>query len=225
LSRPAAIVTGLLVGGIAGAIVLALVLRGRDGPATGPDDSSPPAAELTPDADPDGTTAGEDETRVRTMEVSIFLRAETTDLQLRRVPAEIVWFDSPIERARQLVSQNLAGAPDEKGSGPAPSGLGFHDVFVDDRRIAWIDLAGDTLNVLAGADVEESTVACLSRTLVENLAEVERVGFLVDGRTRRSLAGHVDISRTFTGAEWPVEGEAAREGEAVVEGASAVPEV
>lgn len=224
MSRPAAIVTGLLVGGIVGAIVLALALRGRDGRATGPEVSPPPAVEQAPDAEADGTTAGEGETRVRTMEVTIYLRAGTTDLQLRQVPAEIVWFDSPIERARQLVAKTLAGAPDEKDSGPAPSGLGFHDVFVDDRRIAWIDLAGDTLSVLAGADVEESTVACLARTLAENLAEVERVGFLVDGRTRRSLAGHVDISRTFTGAEWPVEGQTALDGEAVVEGDSAVPE-
>jgi len=42
---------------------------------------------------------------------------------------------------------------------------------------------------------------------IEGLDEVRRVGIVVDGEPRRTLAGHVDLSRTFTGREWPLASE------------------
>ena len=161
---------------------------------------------ITPDAPGAAITEGAPP-EVKTQDVSIYQRAETEELALAGVASQIIWFDAPVDRARQVAQLVLEGPPGASGVvTPAPAGLRYHDVYVTAKGIAWVDLEGNTIGELAGSDEEQALVAALARSLTEALAEVRRVGVLVDGRPRKSLAGHVDLTRTYTGQEWPVIG-------------------
>jgi hypothetical protein len=46
----------------------------------------------------------------------------------------------------------------------------------------------------SGIEVEQLTVLSLVRTLKAQLPQLTRVRFLVDGKTRETLAGHIDLS-------------------------------
>lgn len=138
---------------------------------------------------------------VRSTKAQIFQRARTSAMRIRPVEADIVWFDSPVERARQMVRMVLDGIESDDTVVPA-RGISYREVFVDDAKTAWIDLEASNLNGIRGSDGEAALVACLARTLVENIDEIERVGILVEGQPRRALSGHLDLTRTFTGREW-----------------------
>ena len=59
----------------------------------------------------------------------------------------------------------------------------------------------------SGLEIESLTVLSICATLQANLPRVTQVRFLVDGQTRATLAGHVDLTRTFaTGDLAPAEG-------------------
>lgn len=113
---------------------------------------------------------------------------------------------SPI--AAQIVRLVLEGFPENSNTvSPAPAGVKCRGVFIDDRGTAYVDLDGATIGTIHGADEEESLVAAVSRSLVDGLQEVKRVSFLIDGEPRDTLAGHVDLSRQFSGREWEVAGQ------------------
>jgi len=216
VTRRVAIGGGLALGAAIALLILVLLQCGtRDEGARAPGDTTPEAAEAGPDdAALDATAAGpavpalervQDESgaRLRTLPVTIYQRAGTRTLRLTGAGARIVWFDAPVERARQLVRLVLDGVAAKGALRAAPEGVDYNDVFIDPSRTAWIDLTAESVPLLSGQDVEETVVACLVKTLVDNLAEVRRVGFLIDGEPRRTLSGHVDLSRTFDGSEWP----------------------
>jgi hypothetical protein len=190
-------------GALLAVVLLAfLFLGGDEEPEAGPKAAAPPA-EARPGADP--PPAG---LMVQTRPVTIYRRAETDELALVASTGQIVWFGGPVDRARQIVRLVLEGVDDaEAGVLPVPEGIRFRDVYLDDRQTAWVDLVGSSLAPLAGADEEQALVGSVARSLVDGVDEIERVGFLVDGEPRRSLTGHVDATRTFTGSEWPLVGE------------------
>lgn len=143
--------------------------------------------------------------RVETRPVTIYRRATSESLTFASTTGQIVWFGSAVDRARQIVQLVLArpgeGAVDTVA---LPEGIVCDEVYLDDRATMWVDLDGASLAAIRGSDDEQAVVGCLARTLVDALDEVERVGVLVDGEPRRTLAGHVDLTRTFTGREWPL---------------------
>lgn len=201
MNRRSAAALGLAAGVVGGLLIVAGFglsscgrgARGRAdgaGPAPGGTDAAAPAA--SPDAD------------VPYREVTIYLRAPGEALALAAVPARIVDFPSPVERARQIARLVLDGVPDAAGAvAPARPGVRLREALIDDRGIAWVDLDGPSLRAVGGSDEELALVAALARSLNENLEEVARVGFLVSGEPAETLAGHVDATRTYTGYEWP----------------------
>jgi hypothetical protein len=201
VNRRAATLLGLAVGALGGLLILAgmgysscgRTPRGRAGGATGAQgESAAPAAAAAP------------ETEVTYEEVTIYLRAPGEGLALAAVPSRIVYFPSPVERARQIVRLVLDGVPEATGAvAPVRAGVRLREVLIDDRGIAWVDLEGPSLRAVGGSDEEMALVAALARSLNENLEEVARVGFLVSGEPAETLAGHVDATRTYTGYEWP----------------------
>jgi hypothetical protein len=205
VTRWKSVLLGLLAGGAAGAVILVVViLLAKDRTVPEPEPATAPAEgpSASPEAAPSGPV-------VKMQPVTIYQRAATSEVALVGVPAQIVWLDSPIERARQIVRIALEGTEQSNVEAyrPTVKPLAFRDVFIDDRGIAWIDLEPDSALKVGGSDEEQSLVAVLARSLVEGLDEVRRVGLLVDGEPRRTLAGHVDLERTFRGTEWPLAGE------------------
>jgi hypothetical protein len=201
VNRRTAAALGLAMGALGGLSILAglgllscgRAPRGRGGDAAGAQgEIAAPAAVVAP------------ETEVAYEEVTIYLRAPDEALALAAVPVRIVYFPSPVERARQIVRLVLDGVPEATGAvAPVRGGVRLREVLIDDRSIAWVDLEGPSLRVVGGSDEEMALVAALARSLNENLEEVDRVGFLVSGEPAETLAGHVDASRTYTGYEWP----------------------
>jgi len=201
VNRRAATALGLAVGALGGLLILAGMglascgrgPRGRADRAGGAQgETAAPAAAAVP------------ETEVAYEEVTIYLRAPGEALALAAVPARIVYFPAPVERARQIARLVLDGVPEATGAvAPARAGVRLREALIDDRGIAWVDLEGPSLRVVGGSDEEMALVAALARSLNENLEEVARVGFLVSGEPAETLAGHVDVTRTYTGYEWP----------------------
>ena len=201
MNRRAATLLGLAVGALGGLLIVAGMgysscgrpPRGRVGGATGAQGgAAAPVAAAAP------------ETEVTYEEVTIYLRAPGEALALAAVPARIVYFPAPVERARQIARLVLDGVPEATGAvAPARAGVRLREALIDDRGIAWVDLEGPSLRVVGGSDEEMALVAALARSLNENLEEVARVGFLISGEPAETLVGHVDATRTYTGYEWP----------------------
>ena len=207
MTRWKSVLLGLLAGGAVGLVILvAVVMVVGDGESPVPEDPSDQAAGADPAPTGDATPSGP---VVKMHPVTIYQRAPTAEVALVGVPAQIVWLDSPIERARQIVRIALEGTEQSgvEAYRPTVRPLQVRDVFIDDRGIAWVDLEPASALKVGGSDEEQSLVAVLARSLVEGLEEVRRVGVLVDGEPRRTLAGHVDLERTFSGSEWPLAGE------------------
>lgn len=194
---------GLIVGAGAAAAGFLLVIYffGMDRPTRHrqpvqeAESNTPPPAPITAGAPPE----------IRRQTVQIFQRAQTEDLRLIGVSAEIAAFAAPADRARQIVQLVLEGVPGETGAvPPAGPGLRYRDVYLASNGVAWVDLDGTTLGNLYGADEEQALIGALARSLVGAISEVRSVGLLVDGRGRSTLAGHVDLTRVYSGQEWPI---------------------
>lgn len=142
--------------------------------------------------------------RVRTQAVTVYQRAMSGELLLAPVTAQIIWFSSPVERARQIAQLAIEGIPAAKGVvRPSTATLRVRELYIDAQGTAWVDLEAEGVARLQGSDEEQSVVAALSRSLVLGIDEIHRVGVLVGGEPRRTLAGHLDLSRVFSGREWP----------------------
>lgn len=190
-----------------GAILAAAILALACGtaPEEAPRRSVADAGQEAPQA-PDAATpqSARPATQIETRPVTIYGRAQDESFFLVGRTAQIVWFGSAADRGRQIVSLVL-----DSDAGSIPPGVVCKEVYLDDRGTMWVDLARSSLGFVRGSDEEQALVACLARSLVEALDEVDRVGVLIDGEPRRTLAGHVDLTRTFTGAEWPTSGDLA----------------
>jgi Sporulation and spore germination len=81
---------------------------------------------------------------------------------------------------------------------PLAAGSEIRDVYVVEPGLAIIDLnAVFADSHRSGVLVEELTVVSLVQTLSANIPGITRVKFLVEGRERDTLAGHVDLSNFY----------------------------
>jgi hypothetical protein len=65
-------------------------------------------------------------------------------------------------------------------------------------ELAVIDLRSSFVNQHpSGVEVESLTLLSILGTLHANIPQIEQVRFLVDGRSRETLAGHADLLRTY----------------------------
>jgi hypothetical protein len=71
-------------------------------------------------------------------------------------------------------------------------------------ELAVVNLSGDfAATHPSGIETETLTILSLCATLRANLPRVSEVRFLVDGRQRQTLAGHVDLTRTYLTGDLP----------------------
>ncbi len=101
----------------------------------------------------------------------------------------------PGERGR-LTLHTLISRYQQKDSthllGP---GADVHDVYLLDPASAVVNLNAAFANShRSGVEVEQLTVLSMVLTLKAQLPQLTRVRFLVDGKSRETLAGHVDIA-------------------------------
>jgi hypothetical protein len=130
-------------------------------------------------------------------------------------PAEelVLYLASDEQNSLQVtaISSALPGDPGERGrlalhtliarylqkDSPHPLGPGsdLHDVYLLDPASAVVNLNAAFANShRSGIQVEQLSVFSLVLTLKAQLPQVTRVRFLVDGKARDTLAGHIDLS-------------------------------
>jgi Sporulation and spore germination len=125
-----------------------------------------------------------------------------------------VAYDHPGELRAQSISVPLASGRQQRVEGllrallntytaknsphPLASGADVRDVFLVDPGMAVIDLNSAFVDgQVSGVLPEELTLASMIETLSTNVPDLRRVKFLVDGKERGTLAGHVDLSGFF----------------------------
>jgi hypothetical protein len=129
---------------------------------------------------------------------------------------------NPESRARAILGKllELYAAPDSPH--PVPGGpASIAQVFLlpaphsgasasssGPSQLAVVNLTGAFVSTHpAGIEPESLTVLSICATLVSNFPDVTQVRFLVDGQPRPTLAGHVDLTRTYLTADSvPTEG-------------------
>jgi Sporulation and spore germination len=102
------------------------------------------------------------------------------------------------QRAEELLRALLAIYLDKSSPHPLPPGSDVRSVYLVDPGLAVIDMnAAFADGHRSGVLEEELTVASFIQTISANLPGIQRVKFLVEGKERETLAGHVDLSGSF----------------------------
>jgi hypothetical protein len=90
-------------------------------------------------------------------------------------------------QAENQPGQPQSGAPSPSATGPEMAVVNLTSAFAASHP--------------SGIETETLTLLSICGTLHANLPRVTQVRFLVDGRSRPTLAGHADLTRTYLAAE------------------------
>ncbi len=98
--------------------------------------------------------------------------------------------------AREAIAAVLSA--DRGGQAPVLKELRLRAFFLDPAGTAFVDLSpGGQKEVRASVWEELLAVYAVVNTLTQNFPEIRQVRFLLDGREAQTLAGHVDLSRSY----------------------------
>jgi hypothetical protein len=101
----------------------------------------------------------------------------------------------PGERGRLALHTLIAQYLQKDSAHRLSAGADVEDVYLIDPASAVVNLNAVFANShRSGIEVEQLTIFSLVLTLKAQLPQLTRVRFLVDGKTRDTLAGHVDLS-------------------------------
>jgi spore germination protein GerM len=152
------------------------------------DDQQQPATEQT------ATTSTTDTSLPKTT-ITLYFPSATDD-RLVAETREIVDTARPTDRGTQVLVELLAG-PKSKDALPAvPEGTTLRQLWIAKSGIAWADFSDDLETGLEGGSSDELlAVYSIVDSLTANVPQIKRVGVLVGGKERETLAGHVDIRR------------------------------
>jgi hypothetical protein len=179
----AAVVIGVVAVGLGWALMTTLsrVLRQTD----------PVVAEDVPQQQ----TTPSDSPAVPRINAKLFFASED-GRQLVAVEQEIPMAEGTMAQARAIVEAQLKSAAPAPLISPIPEGTGLRGVYVSDRNEAFVDL--DTVVRLkhpGGSLNELFTVYAIVNAVTTNLADIQSVQILIDGREVDTLVGHVDLRR------------------------------
>jgi hypothetical protein len=105
--------------------------------------------------------------------------------------------DDIILTARQIIHEVMKGPSEEEFQIFAPDAR-LRQVFLIEDGTALVDLSRQMVHpLLGGVAVELSALYSITHSLQENIKEIHRVRFLVEGQERPTLAGHVSIHEPF----------------------------
>jgi hypothetical protein len=115
---------------------------------------------------------------------------ESRSLPVRREP-------DAQSQAREIISVLLAG--ELHGKGPVLENVKLRELYLDRAGIAFVDLSVVPKEGIRSSAWEELlAVYSLANSILQNVEEVKRVRFLIDGKTALTLSGHLDLTRTYT---------------------------
>jgi hypothetical protein len=116
---------------------------------------------------------------------------------LAAVKREVPLGEGPREQGRQILESEFE-APPAPYLSLIPRGTTLRAFYITDRGDAFVDLSAEASTQHPGGSTHELlTVYAIVNAVTANLASVERVQILIDGRQADTLAGHVDLRRPF----------------------------
>lgn len=129
--------------------------------------------------------------------VSIFVYRPSGSLAgrptLQKMETEIPWTSDRVQLALRVVSSVL-----EASHPLVPPEARAHQVFLKDD-MAVVDLSRETSEqMIGGIESEYGLLQSLTRSLRENLPEINKVHFLVDGNEQPTFSGHISIRLPFS---------------------------
>lgn len=101
-------------------------------------------------------------------------------------------------QAREAVSAIFTA--DRGGKAPVLKDLKLRALYLDAAGTAYLDMApaaAGQKEIRASVQEELLAVYSLVNSVMQNIAEVRQVRILLDGREAQTLAGHIDLSRSF----------------------------
>jgi hypothetical protein len=134
-----------------------------------------------------------------------FLRTEPLSITLYYPHEGMLVAESAVVK-RQPDTQSLARATlatlfaDQRVAlEPVLMDIRLRELYIGADNTAYIDLTeGPQKYVRASAWEEQLAIYALVNTLLQNFEEIKQVKLMLDGRDALTLAGHMDLSRTFT---------------------------
>lgn len=82
---------------------------------------------------------------------------------------------------------------------PVLRDIRLRELYLDGSGTAYIDLTlGSRKDMRASAWEEQLAIYALVNTLLQNFEDIKQIMLLLDGGEAQTLAGHMDLSRTFT---------------------------
>jgi len=150
------------------------------------------------DANAPATTPGPDGSLPKTT-ITLYFPSATDD-RLVAETREIVDTARPAERGTQVLVELMAG-PKDQGALPAvPDGTTLRQLWIGKSGVAWADFSEELATGQKGGSSDELlAVYAIVDSLTANVPQIKRVGLLVAGKERDTLAGHVDIRRPLPG--------------------------
>ncbi len=125
---------------------------------------------------------------------------------LRPSQRRIYQVDDPSLVARQVLQELFRGprsatGDDSPGGAATPSPFGsarLRQFYLLEDGTAVVDLGLDSVHEFPGGIVSElAIIEAVTRSLRENVPQIQRVRFLVEGRQAATLAGHVSLNEPF----------------------------
>jgi hypothetical protein len=177
-------VIGVAAVGLGWALMTTLsrVLRQTD-PVVSSEDA--PQQQTTPSATP----------AVPRINAKLFFASED-GRRLVEVEQEIPLAEGTMAQARAIVEAQLKTPAPAPLATAIPEGTALRGVYVSDRNEAFVDLDTAVRDKHPGGSLNELfTVYAIVNAVTTNLADVQRVQILIDGREVDTLAGHVDLRR------------------------------
>jgi len=127
-------------------------------------------------------------------QMTLYIASDDDD-SLRSTTISSALPSDPGERGRLALHTLIARYLQKDSTHPLSAGADVHDVYLLDPSSAVVNLNAVFANShRSGIEVEQLTIFSLVRTLKAQLPQLTRVRFLVDGKTRDTLAGHIDLS-------------------------------
>jgi hypothetical protein len=128
----------------------------------------------------------------------ILYLASDEDDSLRSIAISSALPGDPGERGRLALHTLIARYRQKDSPHPLGSGADVHDVYLLDPASAVVNLNAEFADShRSGIEVERLTVFSMVLTLKVQLPQLTRVRFLVDGKSRDTLAGHIDLAGWF----------------------------
>lgn len=117
-----------------------------------------------------------------------------------------------VDRAKQVLSELLAGPAGESALPAVPPGTALRQVYLGTDGTGYADFSAELQGGMDGGSSEEIlTVYSIVDSVLLNVPEMKRLAILVDGRARATLSGHIDLRRPLVPDRTLMKGEPTEE--------------